>query len=84
MTVFALKVSDEMLTATRADRIGFHEWTDKHGFVIVAASEAEARALAAAEPEGSGPWWTDMSLTSCEIVDDNGLARVIMANEPTG
>jgi hypothetical protein len=84
MNVYVLKVSDEMLTPPGADRVDFGEWVDMRGFVVVAQSEAEARAVAAAHTDGSGPWWLDDKLTSCEQIDLSTPARVVMANEPTG
>jgi hypothetical protein len=55
-------------------------WYDKSfGFVVVADTEEEARALASdyAGDEGSAVWLDDTE-TSCEVLDDDGEPRVVI------
>lgn len=63
----------------------FGQWNDDLGHVIVAASEAEARELAAIRvPATPQPWWRDPKLTSCCQIEDRPPSRVVLSNVPTG
>jgi hypothetical protein len=89
MKVFKLEVKDRLLSPEGADAVGFGEWTNPRGFVVLAESEEDARSIAAGAKdengyEYGGPWWTDPESTICEEVDLLGPPRVIMMNEPTG
>lgn len=85
MPIYRLKISDHKATEKWADCRGlrYSQWTRSDGFVVVAGSEAEARAAADKE-ENHGPWWRVSALTSCEVVVDDGKTRVVMGDWPTG
>lgn len=84
MKLFKLKVQDN----AAAEMAGYRMWTMAAGFVVLANSEKEARAIAAAEghwdPGDDAPWWSDAKLTSCEEIAIDGQPRIILKDEPTG
>lgn len=86
MTIFVLKVREESQTAGRMP-VDYNPYSDYAGHVVVAHGEQAARAMCA-NPEGpyesEAPWWLDEALTSCEEVVDDGQARVILSDTPTG
>lgn len=83
MQIYVLRAKPELLTPDVADSVGYSEWTEPRGFVVLANSEGEAR-LVASRQEYSGEWWLNPDLTTCELVDPGGEPRAIMADEPTG
>lgn len=83
MNIYKLATTEHMQYPSKAAPEGYNQYTSMNGFVIVAASEDQARSLAA-EAEDGGPWWLDRHLTTCEAVDVAGEPRIVMANEPTG
>jgi hypothetical protein len=83
MQIYVLRVTDQMLQPQTADTVGYGEWTQSRGLVVLANSAPEARSIAARQPY-SGEWWNNHSLTTCELVAPEGEPRVLMENEPTG
>ena len=83
MPVWVLKIIDvEQAEKETNDR--FSGKTCPHGFVIVAATEQEARAAASDRHDEDEDWWMDESITSCEPVQTDGPAEIILGNYPTG
>lgn len=83
MSVWVLKIIDvEQAEKETNDR--FRGNTNPHGFVIVAATEQEARAAAAERHEDEEDWWLDETITSCEPVQNDGPAEIILGNYPAG
>jgi hypothetical protein len=64
---------------------GFSPYTDYNGHVVIAATEAQARQIAAGAG-GSSPdaWWLDPGMTTCVEVPMVGPARILMSDTPTG
>jgi hypothetical protein len=67
--------------------LSYSVYTNSHGFVVVAASEQEARKLAAEADDRYGndaaTWWLEPTLTKCEELHD-GDPRVVLGDWPTG
>lgn len=86
MTTFVLKIKD--LDKTLAKGYAINEYTCFQGFVIVALSEEGARDIASEYDDGSanrsGPWWLDPEVTTCQIVDGDGMPCVVLADTSTG
>ena len=58
-------------------RIGC-DWDEVTAFLIRAESEERARAVAVTIGEDDGPhWWTDPTLSKCELLEPDGPEGVI-------
>lgn len=68
------------------ERLDDVDYDQAAGFVIVAADEAEARALAAAQSGGyeMPETWKNPATASCKPVDASGPARVILRDFNAG
>jgi len=60
-------------------------WDCAYGFVVRAESEESARKLAAIEAgDEERDAWTNPALSTCEVLDPNGEADVVMRDFCTG
>lgn len=87
MSVWVLQERDEADEDAwaEANNVPYSPYVDPHGFVVVASSENEARQVARDADDGAaGVRWLDATMTSCEIIEDDGKTRVVMGNWPTG
>jgi len=91
MRYFKLTVIPELLSSEdeTARHIGFSQWNDHRGFVVVADNENNARLLAARYTMSKSShasieaWWLCPEFTTCEEIDP-ATEAVILANTPTG
>jgi hypothetical protein len=66
-------------------RIGDTDWDGAAGFVVLAYSADEARSLASEQAWDEGPAvWLSGDLTTCEVLEPTGGARVVLRDQRAG
>ena len=81
MPAWVLKIID-IEQAEKETGGRFSDRTCPRGFVIVATTVLEARA-AANDRHVEEDWWLDETITSCEPIQTDGPAEIILGNYPT-